>query len=177
MNLSDLHFPRQLEADGSAEKIRERLTTRTQKLWAESAIDVPVLAFTEPLKKAIWRARMQARVRPGLENIDEKLAGEKRGLDMIASGSSDPSAAGRVSRLLLFTPDGAERFYRHIEQALLAHAPRILGCRLDIDGQALGRFLTGKSGVVKIIMIEHKDAVSGVLRALLETETSSTGDL
>lgn len=176
MNLSDLHFPRQLEADGSAEKIREILTARPQKLWAESAIDVPTLAFTEPLKKAIWRARMQARVRPGLENIDEKLAGEKRGLDM-ANGASDPAAAGRVSRLLLFTTDGAERFYRHIEQALLAHTPRILGCRLDIDSQTLGRFLTGKSGVVKIIMIEHKDAVSDVLRALLEAETSSTRDL
>lgn len=80
----------------------------------------------------------------------------------------------RISRLLFFSNDGAERFYRHIEQTLLEHTPRLLGCLLDIDGSALGHLITGKSGIIKIIMIDHKDAVSDVLNALI-TENDGTG--
>jgi hypothetical protein len=33
MNLSDIRFPRQLEADNTAETIRQTLMARTVKLW------------------------------------------------------------------------------------------------------------------------------------------------
>ena len=33
MNLSDIRFPRQLEADETAETIRKALMARTVKLW------------------------------------------------------------------------------------------------------------------------------------------------
>ncbi len=46
-----------------------------------------------------------------------------------------------------------------------AHAPRLLCCLLDIDGGALGQVFTGEGGVIKIIMAEHKDVISDVLRA------------
>ncbi|MBW2557961.1 MAG: hypothetical protein JRD69_03865 [Deltaproteobacteria bacterium] len=41
MNIADMRFPRQLEADGSGEIIRGELMARTSKLWAGSTIDVP----------------------------------------------------------------------------------------------------------------------------------------
>ena len=50
---------------------------------------------------------------------------------------TDAPYGDRLSRLLLFSNDGAERFYRNIEQALETHAPRLLGCLLNIDGEAL----------------------------------------
>ena len=52
-------------------------------------------------------------------------------------------------------------------ELLEAHAPRLLGCLLDIDGVALGELFTGKGSVIKIVMAEHKDVVSDVLRALV----------
>ena len=166
MNISDMSFPRQLEADGSAEIIRAELMVHTAKLWAGSKIDVPVITLSEPLKIALKRARLQRRIRYGFEPIFEKLASEKRGITNVRKRSDAPYG-DRISRLLLFSNDGAERFYRHIEQLLEAHAPRLLCCRLNIDGNTLGSLLTGKEGVIKIIMAEHKDVVSDILRALV----------
>ncbi|MBW2636099.1 MAG: hypothetical protein JRC86_01000 [Deltaproteobacteria bacterium] len=166
MNLSDMSFPRQLEADGSSEIIRRELMARTSKLWTGSKIDVPVITLSEPLKVALKKARLQGRIRYGFEPIFEKLAGERRGIANVRR-QTDAPYGDRVSRMLLFSNDGAERFYRHIEEVSQAHAPRLLCCLLDIDGGALGHLITGKEGVIKIIMAEHKDAVSDVLRAIV----------
>jgi hypothetical protein len=166
MNISDMRFPRQLEAEGSAEIIQGELMARTAKLWAESKIDVPVITLSEPLKRALKQARLQGRIRVGFEPILQKLAGEKKGITNVREHTDAPYG-DRISRLLLFSNDGAERFYRHIEEVLEAHAPRLLGCLLNIDGGALGQLFTSEGGVIKIIMAEHKDVVSDVLRALV----------
>jgi hypothetical protein len=69
--------------------------------------------------------------------------------------------------LLLFSDDGAERFYRHIEFLLQAHAHRLLGCLPDIDGCTLGNLLTGKEGQIKLVMAEHQDVVSEALHTMI----------
>ncbi len=166
MNIADMRFPRQLEAEGSAEIIRGELMTRTSKLWAGGKIDVPVIALSEPMKTVLKNARLQGRIRFGFEPILQQLAGEKKGITNVRE-QTDAPYGDRISRLLLFSNDGAERFYRHIEPVLEAHAPRLFGCLLDIDGAALGELFTGKGSGIKIIMAEHKDVVSNVLRALV----------
>jgi len=166
MDIADMRLPRQLEADGSAESIRRELMARTAQLWAGGDIDVPVISLSEPMKTALKQARLQGRIRFGLEPILQQLAGEKKGITNVRE-QTDAPYGDRISRLLLFSNDGAERFYRHIEQILVLHAPRLLGCLLDIDGAALGRLVTGKGSVIKIIMAEHKDVVSDLLRALV----------
>ena len=75
-----MSFPRQLEADGSAEIIRAELMAHTAKLWAGSKIDVPVITLSEPLKIALKGARLKRRIRYGFGPIFEKLASEKRGI-------------------------------------------------------------------------------------------------
>jgi hypothetical protein len=174
MNLSAIRFPRQLEMDGSADMIRRTLMSHTTKLWAGSAVDVPVLTLAKPLQAALLRARLQGRIRCGIDPIFENLAGEKKGITLIRDQSNTPYGE-RLSRLLLFSNDGAERFYRRIEQALQNHAPRLLGCLLDMDGSALGQMITGKEGIIKIIMIEHKDGVSDILRAHVDNRFETSG--
>ncbi|MBP7763831.1 MAG: hypothetical protein K4445_08350 [Deltaproteobacteria bacterium] len=169
MNLSEITFPRRLEADGSAEKIRAVLAARTEKLSSEGRLEVPVLAWTEALARALARARLQGRIRPGFEEIAEKLAAEKKGIAAVRQ-KTQRSQQDRISRLLLFSDDGAERLYRHIEQILTAHAPRLLGCRLDMDSPKLSQAVFSKNAAVKVILVEHKDAVSDVLSALIPQE-------
>jgi hypothetical protein len=173
MNISEMRFPRQMEAEGSAESIRRLLMERTVKLWPEGKIDIPVIVPCAALQKALQRARLQGRIRLGYEEISQKLAAEKKGIGLVRQQTIAPYG-GRVSRLLFFSGDGAERFYRNIEQILLEHEPRLLGCRLEIDGDALGTLITGRSGIIKIIMIEHKDAVTAVLKSLI-TEDGKNG--
>lgn len=167
MNLKDMNFPRQLEADGSVEKIREALAVRQTTLGAEGRMEVPMLEVSKALIDAIKRARMQRRVRFGFDDIFDKLAAEKKGIDELLQKTKSPQQ-DRISRLLLFSNDGVERLYRHIEQTLTEHHLRILGCELDIDSKQLGQVITGRSAAIKVILVEHKDAVSDVLRAVLE---------
>lgn len=166
MNLADMHFPRQLEADDSAGKIRQALLARTLKLSDEDPIVVPVLSMEESLKKALAKARLQRRVRIGYDDVMDKLAAEKKGLDELRRKTAELQNE-RISRLLLFSNDCAQRLCHDIGLILMSHKPRILGCQLDIDGDALGKLITGRSGIIKVILIEHKDAVSDILRVLI----------
>jgi hypothetical protein len=166
MNLSDIRFPRQLEADGSAETIRKALMARTVKLWPGGDLDVARIAMDDSLKEALRMARLKGRIQYGFETVSNRLTGESKGIQKVR-GRGDAPYGDRVSRLLLFSNDGAERFYRHIESLLQAHAPRLLGCLFDIDGIALGSALTGKETRIKLVMAEHKDTVSEILRTIV----------
>jgi hypothetical protein len=167
MNLSDLKLPRELEADGTAETIRQVLMARTVQLWSGSDLSVPMIAMIDPLKKVLQRANVNGQVRWGLEAISEKLEGERRGITQLRERRG-LSTGDRVSRLLLISSDGSQRFYRHIEHLLQLNAPRLLGCIIDMDGSALGSVIIGKERQIKVIMAEHKEAVSELLRTLLE---------
>lgn len=162
----ELSFPRALEADGSAEKIREALAVSTILLWQEGQLKVPLLRISAPLAEALQRARLQRRISFGFEDIAGRLAAEKKGIDAVRKKTTSQQQ-NRVSRLLLFSRDGAQRLYRHIEQILIEHQHRLLGCRLDTDSKALGKLLGVESNGIKVILVEHKDAVSDVLRALV----------
>ncbi len=166
MNIANIRLPRQLEADSSAEAIRQVLISCAAKLMPGGKIDVPLIKWSDPLKMALQKARLQGRIRVGLESISEKLANESYGIKN-AHQSSGATYGDRISRLLLFSNDGADRFYRHIEQLLEQNAPRLLGCKLNVDAGVLGQLILGKDKKIKIIMAEHKDVVSGVLRAIV----------
>ena len=167
MNLPDMRLPRELEADGTAGTIRQVLMVRTIQLWSGSDLYVPMITMDDPLKKVLQRANSNRHVRRGLEAISSALERERRGIAHLREGRGIPTG-DRISRLLLMSSDGAQRFYRHIEHLLQLHAPRLLGCMLDMDGNALGSVITGRERQIKVIMAEHKEAVSELLRALLE---------
>ena len=164
-------LPRSLEEDGSAEKITEILAGRKTRLCSGAEMEVPVLSLSPALERAIRKARLQRRVRPGFEDIANKLDAEKKGLDE-ARRKTATLQKERISRLLLFSNDAAERLYRHIGQLIERHHPRILGCLLDIDGRSLGYLIAGEKGMrgsgVKVILIGHKDAAADVLRTLMD---------
>ncbi len=167
MNISCMRFPRQLEADHRPDVIRQVLTARRAKLWSGGDLQVPVIAMTDRLEKAFQSAVLKGQIRWGLEGISEKLCTEKEGIANVRERGG-VAYGERISRLIMFSNDGAERFYRHVERLLQSHAPRVLGCLLDVDSRVLGKLITGKDSQVKAVMAEHKDAVSGILRSLLD---------
>ncbi len=96
-----------------------------------------------PLERPAGRSRMQRvrekrRIRFGFEDIAGRLAAEKKGIDAVRQKMTSRQQ-NRVSRLLLFSSDGADRLYRHIGQILIEHQPRLLGCRLDDGRQSTGK--------------------------------------
>jgi hypothetical protein len=161
-----MRFPRQLEADHGPDVIRQVLMDRTSRLWSGGVLDVPLIAMKDPLKKALQVAVLKSRLRCGFEAVSHKLSNEKAGIAHVREQSDVPQGE-RISRLILLSNDGAERFYRHVEQLLRSHAPRVLGCLLDTDASTLGKLITGKDKQIKLAMAEHKEAVSDILRAIL----------
>jgi hypothetical protein len=101
----------------------------------------------------------------GLEQVEKKLEQEARGLSM-ADARSGTERGARVSRLVLVSADGTERFYRQVERLLRVQGARVLVIQVDADSSQLGGVLSQAVGVVRALMIEHKDSVARVLWAL-----------
>jgi hypothetical protein len=165
----EMRFPRQLEADYDPASIRRVLMSRTARLWSGGDCDVPRVTLGDSLKKVLQAAATKGHVRYGFEAVSAKLATEHTGIALVRGRSSTPHGE-RISRLILLSNDGAERLYRHVEQLVRSHAPRLLACLLDVDSSVLGALVTGKDKRVKLVMAEHKDAVSDILRAILDEQ-------
>ena len=141
------------------------LTTNTRLLWKEAAIEVPVATLNSELEMALRAAHNAGQVVRGLEKAERRLDLEERGL-RLADGKSSMQRGERVSRLLVMSDDGAERFYRKVESLLRRHGPRVLAVRLEVDAATLGEMIFGQGRLARLLMLEHKEAVSAVLLAM-----------
>jgi hypothetical protein len=160
-----LRLPKSVESDPRGPQLLRNLTAYTRLLWPGGKIAVPAAAMTQELAEALRNVYSAGRVVRSLEHAERALADEERGLKMADKQSGVPRGV-RVSRVLLLANDGAERFYRHIEALLLRHGLRVLAVRLEIDEKGLGELLFGPGEVARLLMLEHKQAVSSVLLAM-----------
>jgi hypothetical protein len=160
-----LRLPKQVESDPRGPQVIRLLTKHTQLLWQGGDLEVPSVAFSPELAAALSSARSAGRVARGLENVEQRLANEELGLNM-ADRKSSVQRGVRVSRLLILSNDGAERFYRNVESLLRKHGPRVLAIRLDIGAAELGELIFGPGRVARLLMLEHKDAVAAFLLAM-----------
>ena len=71
-----------------------------------------------------------------------------------------------MSRLLILSDDGAERFYRHVESLLRRHGPRLLAIRLDSSAEELGSAVFRPGALARLLLVTHKDAVAKALLSL-----------
>lgn len=165
MNTLNLRLPRLVESDPRGPELLRTLASRTRPLWREGEIGVPVIPMGTGLSAALLSARSAGRMVRGLENAERVLAAEERGLRHI-SPEKPPDRPPRISRLLVLTSDGSERFYRRVEKLLLLHGPRLLAVRLDVNAADLGGLLFGPGGLARLLMLNHKEAVSAALLAI-----------
>jgi hypothetical protein len=168
MHPSDLiRLPKQLEADPRGQQIIQILTACTRLLWAGGALKIPDVPLTRRLTDALRNARNAGQIVRGLEGADNRLEKEQHGLTM-ADRKTGVQRGVRISRLLILSNDGSERFYRSVESLLRRSGPRVLAVRLDADAVHLGELLYGPDRIARLIMIEHKEHVAAVLLALIQ---------
>jgi len=164
--LRALRLPRLVEADPRAQELLRILPAHTRLLWPEGKIHVPMVAFSPALAEALRTARRAGQLVRSLEGAERRLAAEDRGLSLVDQQSGVLRGA-RVSRLLVLADDGTDRFYRQVEKLLRQQGPRVLALRLDVKAETLGQMLFGPGRRAVLLLLDHKEAVSAVLLALV----------
>jgi len=161
-----MRLPKLVEADSRAQELLRILPAHTRLLWPEGKIHVPMVAFSPALSEALRTARRAGQLVRSLEGAERRLAAEDRGLSLVDQQSGVLRGA-RVSRLLVLADDGTERFYRQVEKLLRQQGPRVLALRLDVKAETLGQMLFGPGRRAVLLLLDHKEAVSAVLLALV----------
>ena len=160
-----LRLPRLVESDPRGPQVLHMLTAHTRLLWKEGEIEVTIATLSSELETALRNAHNAGQAVRGLESAERRLALEERGL-RLADKKSSVQRGERVSRLLVLSDDGAERFYRKVESLLRRHGPRVLAILLEVDAATLGELLFGQGRLARLLMLEHKEAISSVLLAM-----------
>ena len=163
--METLRLPRKVEDEPGASQLASELAARSEPLWAGGDLRVARAEIAPGLEAALKSAFSAGRIVRGLEGAQRALSVEQQGLEHV-DRKTGVERGRRVSRLLILADDGSERFYREVESLLRRHAPRVLALRLPVDECALGQLLFGRDQVARLLMVEHKDAVSAVLLAL-----------
>jgi len=165
-DLRALRLPKLVEADPRAPELLRILPAHARLLWPEGKIHVPMFAFSPALAEALGAAHRAGQLVRSLEGAERRLAAEDRGLSLVDQ-QSGVLRGERVSRLLVLADDGTERFYRQVEKLLRQQGPRVLALRLDVKAETLGQMLFGPGRRALLLLLDHKEAVSAVLLALV----------
>lgn len=167
MSDNKLLLPKQVEADPRYKKLLHALTNKREKLWSGSEVFIPVAEFSAELKSALLAAKEGDRLSRGVEGIERSLGVEGRGL-ALADKKAEEKRVQRISRLLITSNDGAERFYRKVESILRQHGERVMAVRVKADSAQLGEAVYGPEKTVKLLLIEHKESVAAVLLSMAD---------
>ena len=166
-------LPKLVEADPRAEALVAGLRARGRRLWPGGSLAVAAVTRSPALDAALLLAEREGRVVRGLETARALLEAEERGL-RLADAPHGRRRGERISRLLVISDDGAERFYRQVEALLRRHGARVLALRVEMDAAELGELLFGPGRAARLVMLERKEAVSRVLLALAEAWQGET---
>ena len=101
----------------------------------------------------------------GLEGAETTLASEEAGLQA-ASATRPEATTARISRLLVVSRDGSPRFYRQVEKLQARYASRLEVLMFDCDELELGEAVFGRGKRARAVLLDHKQAVVGLLTAL-----------
>jgi hypothetical protein len=167
-------LPKAIESDSRASQLLCVLTANSKLLWPGGTVNVPEAQLNGALWEVLLSIHHAGQVVRGLEKAEQKLATEARGQGMV-DRKSGVTRGVRISRLLILTNDGAERFYRQVESLLRRHQPRVIAVRLATDAKGLGEMLYGPGRMARLLLIEHKAAVGAALLALADQWAESAG--
>lgn len=160
-----MKLPKDLTADPRHDAVLALLGKGTSPLWEGGLNSVATIPLNKGLADVLRGALHMGFAVQGLELITDKLVAEQKGLD--AASEPDSPQRARVSRVLFLANDGSKRFYRDADGLLSRYAHRVMGCRLDIAGEALGETLFRTPKLVRSILVTDKKVVSRALLALV----------
>lgn len=168
-DVTALRLPKLVEGDPRATRVHAALAGASAPLWARSELRVAEMAMSDAIARALRAAADAGQLVRGLEGAERSLANAARG-QRLADEARGEARGERVSRILLLSNDGAERFYRNAETLLRRHGGSVLALRVALDADALGALAFGPEATARAVLLDHKEAVAAVLFALAVDE-------
>jgi hypothetical protein len=165
--ISMLKLPKDVVADPRHDAVVNLLTGNARVLWESGRHPVATLPMTDALCAVLRNALADGHAYQGLEFVTDKLASEQKGLDAASKKTPESPQNARASRILFLANDGSTRFYRDCDALLSRYPQRLLACRLEVSGDALGSALLGSAKLVRSVLVFDKKVFAQALLALL----------
>ena len=165
-------WPRALIELGLAGPLAARWTASRRAAMAGGRPALARHPLTPALAAVLFEARRSRRLVRGLEAAEEALEAQRRGVRSArsAAGEAPGSTPQRISRLLVVSEDGANRFYRNIDGLIRKYGAMLEVLVIACDEEALGAAAFGPGQRARALLVEHKEAVIRVLEALDQLE-------
>ncbi len=161
-------LPRAIEQDPRAQAIRGCLRASLRPVQVDGEVTVPTGDWNSTLANVLRLASTAGAMVRGLEGATQTLMSEARGMAQ-ADARSGVERGARISRLLLVSSDGSERFYRDVATLMRYHGTRLLVIRLNLSGDELGTLVKGaQASTTRALLVTQKDTVTNVLFAIVE---------
>lgn len=154
-----LKFPRTELASEELAKLEAYFTADLRPLYPDLDCEVSFLAFTNALQEALKTTARTGHLHQGLESIAKQLETEKIGLDAVAERTAAP-VGQRMSRLLLISNDGSERFHHQVAALVVTHGHRLWVAKLEASSEELGALISSRGNPAKAVMIGDKKALA-----------------
>lgn len=153
-----LKLPKGILTHPNAPQIEGAFRLNLRLLFSKGRLEVPQWPFNEAMRSALQTAYSSKHLIQGLESIEQHLDAELKGLKALQSQPGQDQKQ-RLSRLLLLSSDGSERFYHSAESMLFRHGDRTMGCVIDATADQLGLGFTKKSNPTKALLIDERKAL------------------
>lgn len=153
------------DTNDANEILQSHFTAGESPIREGSTVVVSRWPLAAPLKAALQATARVGHLVQGLEQIGETLDRELKGLRALAAKTGAPQKP-RLSRLLLLSNDGADRFLRQAESLLERHGERTHGVVIDVSAEDLGQMFTPKGTPAKAFLIDDRKALTLFLTTL-----------
>ena len=162
-----LKLPKNIVNHPNVIEIENLFKRNLRLLHANGRLQVPVWPFDTKSQKALSLVYGFKHLTQGLESIGAELDKELKGLKNLQKQPGQ-SQNQRLSRLIILSNDGSDRFYHQAETLLVKHSDRLMACIVDATADQLGEAFTKKSNPTKALLIDDRKALEAFLAALAE---------
>ncbi|MGM0599710.1 MAG: hypothetical protein ACQETH_07795 [Candidatus Rifleibacteriota bacterium] len=164
--MKEIRFPKAVEKSDKFEKIKHYIGENQKKLWQKAQTRAVFVPASEKLINLFQLEHKRGRLIRGYELVERTLLAQLEGTKSV-DARTGVKRGRRLSRLIVVSNDGSERYYRKIDKLAVQFESIVLLFRIDIDSASLGEMFFGPGKIAKVFMLDHKESMANALEALV----------
>jgi hypothetical protein len=164
--MQEIRFPKAVEKSDKFEDIKRYVTENQKKIWQKARTRAVFVPAEEKLLKLFQLEHKRGRLIRGFELVERTLVAQLEGIKNV-DARTGVTRGKRLSRLVVVSNDGSERYYRKIDKLAEQFEAIVLVLRIDLDSASLGEMFFGPGKIAKVFMLDHKESLANALEAMV----------